>query len=205
MTNLSPSSCPFTIGSAIHRKNTKTTQQVNLEHMPKTGRTILHTRPVVVGVDSIETECRAEFDRRADYDRRVETARREEYDKRMTYDQQIQMTHCQDVGKADQIDDVCAQVHRLAQMGTMIELLTMIFMKPTQPEAEAEKITKTVLRHSDAKLFRRKVFRIIRTPRRLDPQEVEVDTGFSHAPETELKDRKILKIRRKKEEEEMRY
>ena len=48
----------------------------------------------------------------------------------------------------------------------------------------------------------RKVFRILRTPRRLDPQEVEVDPGFSHAPETELKDRKILKIRRKKEEEE---
>ena len=29
-----------------------------------------------------------------------------------------------------------------------------------------------------------------------------MDPGFSHAPETELKDKKILKIRRKKEEEE---
>ena len=31
---------------------------------------------------------------------------------------------------------------------------------------------------------------------------MEGDLGFSHAPEAELKDRKILKIRRKTEEEE---
>ena len=31
---------------------------------------------------------------------------------------------------------------------------------------------------------------------------MEGDPGFSHAPETELKDRKILKIRSKKDEEE---
>jgi hypothetical protein len=136
MTHLSLASCKFTIGSATNGKSTKKTQQVNLEHMPKTGGTIPHTRPL--RVDSIETERRAEFDRRADYDKRVETARREEYDRRIAYDQQVHMTPCQDVGKDEQIEDLCVQVHRIAQMGTMIELLTMMFTKSSQFEEAAD-------------------------------------------------------------------
>ena len=138
MTNRSPSSCSFTIGSAVHRKNTKKTHQGNREHMPKTCGTCLHKR-LPVDVD-IETARRAEVDRRADYDKRVETARRKEYDRRLAYDQRMQMT---DQGKAEQIEDFSVQIHRLAQMGTMIDLLTLMFTKSSQEEAAEEIIAST--------------------------------------------------------------
>ena len=78
-------------------------------------------------------------------------------------------------------------------MGKIIDTLTTMFMQPSQPQPET---TNTVHQHSQAK-FPRKACRIFRPP-----QEVEGDFGFSHASETELNDRKILKIRRKKDEEE---
>ena len=81
MTNFSPASCPFTIGSAFLRKNTKKTQSANLGGIQITCGTLLHKRPLI-DADPLETERRAEYDRRADYARRVEIARAD-YDRRV--------------------------------------------------------------------------------------------------------------------------
>ena len=87
MTHLGPASCPFTIGSAVLRKNIKKKQPVNLEDMPITCGTLLQKRPFIdVGPRQLETERRAEYDRQAAYDTRAEFARREEYDRRLEYD-----------------------------------------------------------------------------------------------------------------------
>ena len=97
MTHLGPASCPFTIGSAVLRKNIKKKQPVNLEDMPITCGTLLHKRPFIdVGPRQLETERRAEYDRRAAYDTRAELARREEYDRRLEYDRRNQRIklHC---------------------------------------------------------------------------------------------------------------
>ena len=200
MTHLSPASCQFTLGSAVLRKNTKKTQPVYFEDMPNTGGTLLHKRPLI-DAGMLETDRRAEYDRRAAYDNRVELTRRAEYDRRLEYDRRNQIAMC----PIRDDEEWTAQLNRLIQMGKTIETLTTMFMQPSQPkaEAEAENTTKTVPQHSHAKLTR-KVLRILRTPR-LDPQEVEGNLGFHHAPEAELKDRKILKICRKiyrKKEEE---
>ena len=197
MTHLSPASCQFTLGSAVLRKNTKKTQPVYFEDMPNTGGTLLHKRPLI-DAGMLETDRRAEYDRRAAYDIRVELTRRAEYDRRLEYDRRNKIAMC----PIRNDEEWTAQLNRIIQMGKIIETLTTMFMKPSQPKAEAEAVntTKTVTQHSHAQLTR-KVLRILRTSR-LDPQEVEGDLGFSHAPEAELKDRKILKICRKKEEEE---
>ena len=55
MTNLSPASCPFTIGSAVPCKNIKKTQPANLGGMPITCGTLLHKRPLI-DVDPLELE-----------------------------------------------------------------------------------------------------------------------------------------------------
>ena len=197
MTHLSPASCQFTLGSAVLRKNTKKTQPVLFEDMPNTGGTLLHKRPLI-DAGMLETDRRAEYDRRAAYDNRVELTRRAEYDRRLEYDRRNKIAMC----PIRNDEEWTAQLNRLIQMGDIIETLTTMFMQPSQPKAEAEAVntTKTVTQHSHAQLTR-KVLRILRTSR-LDPQEVEGDLGFSHATEAELKDRKILKICRKKEEEE---
>ena len=197
MTHLSPASCQFTLGSAVLRKNTKKTQPVYFGDMPNTGGTLLHKRPLI-DAGMLETDRRAEYDRRAAYDNRVELTRRAEYDRRLEYDRRNQIAMC----PIRDDEEWTVQLNRLIQMGKIIETLTAMFMQPSQPKAEAEAVntTKTVPQHSHAQLTR-KVLRILRRPR-LDPQEVEGDLGFSHAPEAELKDRKILKICRNKEEEE---
>ena len=46
MSNLSPASSPFTIGSGVLRENTKKTQPVNLEDTPITCGIPTHTRPL---------------------------------------------------------------------------------------------------------------------------------------------------------------
>ena len=165
--------------------------------MPNTGVTLLHKRPLM-DAGMLETDRRAEYDRRAAYDNRVELTRRAEYDRRLEYDRRNKIAMC----PIRNDEEWTAQLNRPIQMGKIIETLTTMFMQPSQPKAEAEaaNTTKTVPQHSHAQLTR-KVLRILRTSR-LDPQEVEGDLGFSHAPEAELKDRKILKIRRKTEEEE---
>jgi hypothetical protein len=151
MSNLSPASFPFTIGSGVLRKNTKKTQPVNLEDIPITCGIPTHTRPL--DVDPLEIERRAEYDRRvafdtraelarreeierrAEYDRRVafdtraELARREEYDRRLVYDRQNQIALCP-IGDDEEWK---AQENRFTQMEKIIETLTAMFMKPSQP------------------------------------------------------------------------
>ena len=199
MTNLSPASCPFTIGSAVPCKNIKKTQQANLCGMPITCGTLLHKRPLI-DVNPLEIERRAEYDRRVAFDTRAELARREEYDRRLVYDRRNQIALCP---------------------------LTVMFMKPSQPhpEVEAEKPTKTVNQHSHSqtKFPLRKVRRIPRPDMkvglgydRTQEDEPEVrkilkicrkaaehgkDPGFRRAHKDELKVRKILKICRKAAEE----
>ena len=79
MRNLSPASCPFTIGSAVPCKNIKKTQPANLGGMPITCGTLLHKRPLI-DAGMLEADRRAEHDRRVAYDNRVELTRRAEYD-----------------------------------------------------------------------------------------------------------------------------
>jgi hypothetical protein len=127
MSNLSPASFPFTIGSGVLRKNTKKTQPVNLEDIPITCGIPTHTRPL--DVDPLEIERRAEYDRRVAFDTRAELARREEYDRRLVYDRQNQIALCP-IGDDEEWK---AQENRFTQMEKIIETLTAMFMKPSQP------------------------------------------------------------------------
>ena len=108
MANLSPASCPFTIGSAVPCKNIKKTQPANLGGMPITFGTLLHKRPLI-DVDPLELERRAEYDRRVAFDTRAELARREEYDRRLVYDRRNQIALCHD-------EEWKAQENRFTQM-----------------------------------------------------------------------------------------
>ena len=190
MTNLSPASCPFTIGSAVPCKNIKKTQPANLGGMPITCGTLLHKRPLI-DVDPLELERRAEYDRRAAFDTRAELVRREEYDRRLVYDRRNQIALCHD-------EEWKAQENRFTQMEKIIETLTAMFMKPSQPhpEVEAEKPTKTVNQHSHSqtKFPLRKV-------RRIPRPDMKARLGCDRAREDEHKVRKILKICRKAAEE----
>jgi hypothetical protein len=208
MTNLSPASCPFTIGSAVPHKNIKKTQPANLGGMPITCGTLLHKRPLT----DAETERRAEYDRRADYarrveiaradyDRRVEMARRDEYDRRREYD--LSML-CQ--RKMSTAEDFELQVRRLDEMGKIIDTLTTMLTKPPQPQGAATEETRLgFARASKEVLDVRHFVKINRKmphPSREQVEAVAEVGGFERAHETELLERKILKIRRKTEEEE---
>jgi len=104
----------------------------------------------LIDAESLETERRAEYDRRAAYDTRAELARREEYDKRLEYDRRNQIALCstRDPPCVDWKEQVNLE---LTQMGKIIEIMTTMLTKPTQPENEAEKTTKTAPQHSHAK------------------------------------------------------
>jgi len=129
MTNLSPASCPFTIGSAVLRKDIKKTQPANLGGIQITCGTLLHKRPLIDDVDPLEIERRAEYDRRVAFDTRAELARREEYDRRLVYDRRNQIALCP-IGDDGEWK---AQENRFTQMEKIIETLRAMFMKPSQP------------------------------------------------------------------------
>ena len=116
MRNLSPASCPFSIGSAVLHKNTKKTQPANLEDIPITCGTPTQTRPLD-DVDMLGKAKRAEYDRRAAYDTRVELARREEYDRRLEYDRRNKIVMCPIRDDEEWTCDRTAQLSRLIQMG----------------------------------------------------------------------------------------
>ena len=200
MTNRSPSSCSFTIGSAVHRKNTKKTQQGNREHMPKTCGTLLHKRPLI-DADPLETERRAEYDRRADYarrveiaradyDRRVEMARRDEYDRRMEYDLSVL---CQ--RKMSTAEDFELQVRRLDEMGKIIDTLTTMLTKPPQPQGAAtEEIALMPLVAGVAGYSKRAGYVDLTGYK---PEPVKTGLGFARASEDVLEVRQIVKICRR--------
>ena len=141
MSNLSPASFPFTIGSGVLRKNTKKTQPVNLEDIPITCGIPTHTRPLD-DAGLLEKARRAEYDRRAAYDTRAELARREEHDRRMEYALNLAFGQPRN---ASTIEDYELQACRLEQMGKLIENLTTMITKSSRHEAAAAESIETTL------------------------------------------------------------
>ena len=200
MTNFSPASCPFTIGSAFLRKNTKKTQSANLGGIQITCGTLLHKRPLI-DADPLETERRAEYDRRADYarrveiaradyDRRVEMARRDEYDRRMEYDLSVL---CQ--RKMSTAEDFELQVRRLDEMGKIIDTLTTMLTKPPQPQGAAtEEIALMPLVAGVAGYSKRAGYVDLTGYK---PEPVKTGLGFARASEDVLEVRQIVKICRR--------
>ena len=140
MSNLSPASFPFTIGSGVLRKNTKKTQPVNLEDIPITCGIPTHTR--LDDADQLEKARRAEYDRRAAYDTRAELARKEEHDRRMEYALNLAFGQPRN---ASTIEDYELQACRLEQMGKLIENLTTMITKSSRHEAAATESIETTL------------------------------------------------------------
>ena len=140
MSNLSPASFPFTIGSGVLRKNTKKTQPVNLEDIPITCGIPTHTR--LDDADQLEKARRAEYDRRAAYDTRAELARKEEHDRRMEYALNLAFGQPRN---ASTIEDYELQACRLEQMGKLIENLTTMITKSSRHEAAAAESIETTL------------------------------------------------------------
>jgi len=141
MRNLSPTSCLFSIGSAVLHKNSKKTQPVNLEDIPITCGTPNHTCPFV-DADLLGKARRAEYVRRAAYDTRVELARREEHDRRMEYALNLAFGQPRN---ASTIEDYEVQACRLEQMGKLIDNLTTMITKSSRHEAAAAEAIETTL------------------------------------------------------------
>jgi len=141
MRNLSPTSCLFSIGSAVLHKNSKKTQPVNLEDIPITCGTPNHTCPFV-DADLLGKARRAEYVRRAAYDTRVELARREEHDRRMEYALNLAFGQPRN---ASTIEDYEVQACRLEQMGKLIENLTTMITKSSRHEAATAEAIETTL------------------------------------------------------------
>jgi len=177
MTHLGSASCSFTIGSAGLRKCTKKTHQANFKCLQTPG--------------GINTGIPADLDPLgAEYGKRADTRGKND-------ELSVQSTH------EDTDDDEGSG-----------------FMRANHEQSTARKIVKVnrklhpnpnpygFARANETELRERKILICSRgkaVGERKDvrpvPQE-EVELGFSHAPETELADRKNLKIRYKKGKEE---
>ena len=197
MTHLGLASGSFTIGSAVSRKITKKTQQVNFKCKQAPGGTITHTRPIAdVDLLGVESERRTASDAREKNDKL--TVRQIASALRLILRQITPEKPC------SQLQVKKTHENTVAGRGYILRASNDELMEPGEYEREVraglgfDRASEDELKDRHTVKINRK---LLHPPRKQVEVEAEVG-GFERAHETVLSERKILKIRRKTEEEE---